>query len=66
MSALVPENKVAAIRALGAEVRITGQSQDEAQSEVDTLVRDQGLSMMPPFDHADIIAGQGTIGLEML
>lgn len=66
MSALVPENKVAAIRALGAEVRITGRSQDEAQAEVDMLVRNAGLSMVPPFDHADVIAGQGTIGLEML
>ena len=66
MSALVPENKVAAIRALGAEVRITGRSQDEAQAEVEMLVRNAGLSMVPPFDHADVIAGQGTIGLEML
>ncbi len=65
MSSLVPENKVEAIRALGAEVHIVGDSQDEAQQEVDRLVADEGLTMLPPFDHPDIIAGQGTVGLEM-
>ena len=65
MSALVPSNKVEAVRALGAEIRIIGGSQDEAQIEVDRLVREQGLIEIPPFDHPDVIAGQGTIGLEI-
>lgn len=65
MSALVPGNKVEAVRALGADVRIVGRSQDDAQDEVDRLVRDEGLVAVPPFDHADVIAGQGTIGLEI-
>ena len=66
MSALVPANKVEAIRALGAEVRIVGRSQDDAQVEVDRLVAEEGKVMLPPFDHPDIIAGQGTLGLEVL
>ncbi|WP_299625098.1 hydroxyectoine utilization dehydratase EutB [Pelagibius sp.] len=66
MSALVPANKVEAIRALGAEVRIVGRSQDDAQVEVDRLVAEEGKVMLPPFDHPDIIAGQGTLGLEIL
>jgi threonine dehydratase len=66
MSSLVPANKVEAIKALGAEVRIVGASQDEAQEEVDRLVADEGMTMLPPFDHPDIIAGQGTVGLEMV
>ncbi|KAA0968101.1 hydroxyectoine utilization dehydratase EutB [Aureimonas fodinaquatilis] len=66
MSALVPQNKVAAIRALGADVRIIGQSQDDAQEEVERLIREEGVVSVPPFDHADIIAGQGTIGLEIV
>jgi threonine dehydratase len=66
MSALVPRNKVAAIEALGAEARIIGLSQDDAQVEVDRLVAEEGMVSLPPFDHADIIAGQGTLGLEML
>jgi threonine dehydratase len=65
MSRLVPQVKVDGIRALGAEVRITGKSQDEAQAEVDKLV-EEGMSMIPPFDHPDIIAGQGTLGLEIV
>jgi threonine dehydratase len=66
MSRLVPSNKVEAIRALGAEVRIVGSSQDDAQEEVDRLASGHGMAMLPPFDHADVIAGQGTIGLELL
>lgn len=66
MSALVPENKVAAIRALGAEIRIVGRSQDDAQEEVDRLVAQEGFTAIPPFDHADVISGQGTIGLEIV
>lgn len=65
MSKLVPQNKIDGIKAQGAEVRILGNSQDEAQQEVDRLVKDEGMTMVPPFDHADIIAGQGTLGLEM-
>ena len=66
MSRLVPENKLEAIRRLGATIVIAGESQDEAQLEVNRLVADKGLVEFPPFDHADIIAGQGTIGLEIL
>jgi threonine dehydratase len=65
MSALVPSNKVEAVRGLGAEIRIVGRSQDDAQEEVDRLVREEGLTEIPPFDHLDVIAGQGTIGLEI-
>jgi threonine dehydratase len=66
MSALVPANKVEAVRALGAEVRIIGRSQDDAQAEVELLVAERGLTEIPPFDHPDVIAGQGTIGLELV
>lgn len=66
MSELVPQNKVDGIKAQGAEVRILGRSQDDAQEEVDRLVSEDGMTMLPPFDHADIIAGQGTLGIEIL
>ena len=65
MSNLVPQNKIDGIRTQGAEVRIIGQSQDDAQIEVDRLVAEDGMTMIPPFDHPDIIAGQGTLGLEI-
>jgi threonine dehydratase len=66
LSSLVPNNKVEAIRALGADVRRVGKSQDEAQREIDRRVRGEGLTDIPPFDHPDVIAGQGTIALELL
>ncbi|WP_404405642.1 hydroxyectoine utilization dehydratase EutB [Pelagibacterium halotolerans] len=66
MSSLVPSNKVEAIEALGAEARIVGNSQDDAQVEVDRLVAEDGFNNIPPFDHPDVIAGQGTIGLELM
>lgn len=66
MSSLVPANKVEAIKALSAEARIVGKSQDEAQEEVDRLVAEDGLVDIPPFDKAEVIAGQGTLGLEII
>lgn len=66
MSRLVPENKVAEIRRLGAEIRIVGDSQDDAQDEAERLAAEAGLIMVPPFDHAEVIAGQGTVGIEMI
>ncbi|MEE8535495.1 MAG: hydroxyectoine utilization dehydratase EutB [Kiloniellales bacterium] len=66
MSSLVPRNKIDGIRALGAEVRIVGDSQDDAQVEVDRMVAEEGMVLVPPFDQPDIIAGQGTLGREIV
>ncbi|MBD9514955.1 hydroxyectoine utilization dehydratase EutB [Pseudomonas sp. PDM22] len=66
LSQLVPGNKVQAIRELGAEVRIVGHSQDDAQAEAERIAREQAATLLPPFDHPQIIAGQGTLGLEIL
>ncbi|KMM86930.1 threonine dehydratase [Pseudomonas taetrolens] len=66
LSHLVPANKVQAIRELGAEVCIVGQSQDDAQRQAEQIAIEQGATLLPPFDHPAIIAGQGTLGLEIL
>ncbi|WP_163649566.1 hydroxyectoine utilization dehydratase EutB [Modicisalibacter sp. 'Wilcox'] len=66
LSNLVPDNKVRAIEALGAEVRRVGRSQDEAFGEVARLVDEEGMTLIPPFDDPLIASGQGTIGLELL
>jgi len=66
LSQLVPSNKVQAIRELGADVCIVGQSQDDAQREAERIAREQGAALLPPFDHPAIIAGQGTLGLEII
>ncbi|MHA1566162.1 MAG: hydroxyectoine utilization dehydratase EutB [Alphaproteobacteria bacterium] len=66
LTSLVPANKVEAIRALGAEVHIAGADQDIVEAEVDRLAAREGLVVVSPFDDPEIIAGQGTIGLELL
>jgi threonine dehydratase len=66
MSSLVPAPKVEGIKALGAEVRIVGKSQDEALVESRRLVAEEGLVEVSPFDDPLVIAGQGTIGLELM
>jgi threonine dehydratase len=66
MSSLVPATKVDAIRALGAEARIIGRSQDEAALESRRLADEDDLAEIPPFDHPHVIAGQGTAGLELM
>jgi threonine dehydratase len=66
MSQLVPANKIDAVMALGAEVRVVGRSQDDAQAEVARLVQEEGLTEVHPFDDSLVIAGQGTLGLEII
>ena len=66
MSTRVPPNKVRGIRRLGAEVVLRGDSYDEAERHAMRLQKERGLTMIPPFDDPYVIAGQGTIGLEIL
>ena len=66
MGSLVPQNKVKAIEALGAEVRIVGDSQDDAEVEAQRLIDEEGMIEAHPFDDPFVIAGQGTIGLELI
>jgi len=66
LSDLVPPNKVDALQQLGAEVIIHGQSQDEAERRARQLADERGLTLIHPFDDPFVIAGQGTIGLELL
>lgn len=66
MSSLVPDVKVDAIRDLGAEVVITGNSQDDAEHAAMARTAQDGLTFIHPFDDPDVIAGQGTISLEIL
>jgi len=62
----VPEYKRKAIRDLGAELIVGGKDADAAMVFADQLQKDRGMSMIHPFDDLEIIAGQGTIGLELL
>lgn len=58
--------KVAATREYGAEVVLHGSIWDEANQKALELVRDEGLTYISPFNDADLIAGQGTLGLEVV
>lgn len=66
MPTTAPAVKVEGARALGAEVLFEGTTtiQRKARAEVEAAAR--GMTIVPPFDHEQIVAGQGTIGLEIL
>jgi threonine dehydratase len=59
-------SKIAATRAYGAEVVLHGTIWDEANEKAKELVRDEGLTYVHPFDDEQLIAGQGTVGLEIV
>ena len=58
--------KIAATKGYGAEVVLHGMIWDEANEKAKELVRDEGLTYVHPFDDAELIAGQGTLGLEIV
>ncbi len=66
MPRTTPSIKVDACRARGAEVVLHGDAFDEALAEARRREHEDGLTFLHPFDDADVIAGQGTIGKEIL
>lgn len=66
MPVTAPAVKVDGARALGAEVIFEGRTTIERKARAEAEARKRNLTIVPPFDHSDIIAGQGTIGLEIL
>ncbi|AIM17853.1 threonine dehydratase [Bacillus sp. X1(2014)] len=62
----VPKAKVDSLKRLGAKIEIVGESQDEAGIRCYELEKERGLTVIQPFDDPYVIAGQGTIGLELL
>jgi threonine dehydratase len=66
ISSRVPPVKVSAMDELGARVIVAGPDQDSADAAARRFVEDDGLVFIHPFDDPRVIAGQGTIGLEIL
>ena len=66
MPVTTPFVKVAATRSHGAEVVLDGEGMAEAQKRCEQLRAERELTLVHPYDDARIIAGQGTIALEML
>ncbi|WP_127959656.1 threonine ammonia-lyase, biosynthetic [Serratia microhaemolytica] len=58
--------KVDAVRDFGGEVLLHGANFDEAKAKAIALAQQQGMTFVPPFDHPAVIAGQGTLALELL
>ena len=61
-----PAVKVERTRGFGAEVVTAGDTLEEARDQADALARERGLTFVHPYDDPGVIAGQGTLGLEML
>lgn len=66
MPRTTPQIKVDAVKSRGAKVVLHGDSYDEASSHAKKLVEEKGLIYVHPFDDPDVIAGQGTVGMEIL
>jgi threonine dehydratase len=66
MPQTTPQIKVDAVRAMGADVVLSGDSYADAKAHCDTLVARTGMTFIHPFDDPLVIAGQGTIGAEIL
>jgi threonine dehydratase len=66
MPRTTPSIKVEAVRALGGEVVLHGVGYDDAYAHAQELVRAEGLTFVHPFDDPAVIAGQGTVGMEIL
>jgi threonine dehydratase len=66
MPVTAPLPKVAATRAYGANVRLEGSTVDEALTAAQAYAARSGSVFIHPFDHPDVIAGQGTVGLEII
>jgi threonine dehydratase len=66
MPRTTPSIKVDAVRNFGGRVVLHGDNYDAAKAHAEKLVDERGLTYIPPYDDADVIAGQGTVGMEIL
>ncbi|XP_020578960.1 threonine dehydratase biosynthetic, chloroplastic [Phalaenopsis equestris] len=66
MPVTTPEIKWRSVQRLGATVVLKGDSYDEAQLYAKQRAENEGRTFIPPFDHPDIIMGQGTVGMEIV
>lgn len=66
MPETAPPLKVEGVRKWGGEVVFAGTTSEQRRARADEILTADGLTMVPPFDHPDVIAGQGTVGLEIV
>jgi len=65
MPETAPAVKVAGVRRWGGAVVFAGRTSEDRQQEAEAIAAREGLAVVPPFDHPDIVAGQATVGLEI-
>ncbi|KAF7882718.1 uncharacterized protein EAF02_006081 [Botrytis sinoallii] len=65
MPTISTPSKIAATKGYGANVRFSGSTSVEREAMVEEVMKETGAKLVPPYDHPDIIAGQGTMGLEL-
>src|SRR5712692_8555247 len=65
MPETAPAVKVAGVKKWGGEVVFAGRTSDDRQRAAEEIAAREGLAIVPPFDHPDIVAGQATVGLEI-
>lgn len=65
MPTISTPSKIAATKGYGARVYFSGSTSDEREAVVKDVIRDTGAVLVPPYDHPDIILGQGTMALEL-
>lgn len=66
MPLTTPRIKIEAVRELGGEILLHGETYDDAAAHAQKLAREEGLAFIHPFDDPEVIAGQGTIAMELL
>ncbi len=66
MPKTTPDIKVESVRRLGATIVLHGNTYDDASEHAHKLERERGLTYVPPYDHPLVIAGQGTVAMEIL
>ena len=66
MPVTTPEIKINAVKSLGAQIVLHGDGYSDCVEEAERLVAEKGYTFIPPYDDPDIIAGQGTVGKEVL
>ena len=66
MPETAPAVKVEGVKRWGGEVVLAGRTSEDRRTKAEALAAEEGLAIVPPFDHADIVAGQATVALEIV
>ena len=66
MPETAPAAKIEGVRRWGGEIELAGTTSEDRLARANEIMAEEGLAVIPPFDHPHVIAGQGTVGLEIV